>query len=197
MTTMMAELSQWVGSLPISAAMRRITWLVPMMQTLHILSIGMVLSSVVMIDLRVWGASRSGTAIARSERFMPWMWTALAVAPLTGIVLMLGSPRSFRDGAFVAKLYMMGAATIATAALPIMLRRNACGGKDAGVPAQLVGIAALVLRLNAALPDAGARISRMLGGGGRAPPPPSTPVTQDRPTPHTRRASPTIARSLT
>src|SRR5260370_11238642 len=139
---MLAELSQWVGSLPISLAMRRIIWLVPTLQTLHILSIGFVLSSVVMIDLRIWGASRSGTAIARSERFMPWMWTALAVATLTGIALMFGAPRSFRDGAFVAKLYLMGAATLATAALPIMLRRNACGGRDAGVPAPLVGVPA-------------------------------------------------------
>src|SRR5262252_9625040 len=140
---MMAELSQWIGSLPISMAMRRIAWLVPVLQTMHILSIGIVLSSVVMIDLRVWGASRSGTAIARSKRFMPWMWTALAVATLTGIVLMLGAPRSFRDGAFVAKLYMMAAATVATAALPIMLRRNGCGGREAGVPARLVGLVAL------------------------------------------------------
>jgi hypothetical protein len=163
MTAMMAELSQWVGSLPISATMRRITWLVPMMQTLHILSTGIVLSSVVMIDLRVWGASRSGTAIARSERFMPWMWAALAVATLTGIVLMLASPRSFRDGAFVAKLYLMAAATIATAALPIMLRRNDCGGKDAVVPAQVVGIAALVFWLGATLAGRGRWIAGLLG----------------------------------
>src|SRR5215469_12238685 len=113
---MMAELSQWIGGLPISMVMRRITWLVPVLQTLHILSIGIVLSSVVMIDLRVWGASRSGTAIARSERFMPWMWTALAVATLTGIALMFGAPRSLLDPAFVAKLSMMAAATLATAA---------------------------------------------------------------------------------
>jgi hypothetical protein len=161
---MMAELSQWIGSLPISMAMRRITWLVPMLQTVHILSIGIVLSSVVMIGLRVWGASPSGTAIGRSERFMPWMWTALAAATLSGIALMFGSPRSFRDGAFVAKLYMMGGATVATAALPIMLRRNGCGGRDAGVPAQLVGIAALVLWLGATLAGRGRWIAGMLGG---------------------------------
>src|SRR5262250_3200102 len=144
-TTMMAELSQWVGSLPISVVLRRITWFAPTMQTLHILSIGIVLSSVIMIDLRVWGASRSGTAIARTERFMPWMWAALAVATLTGIALMLGAPRSWRDGAFLAKLHMMACATVATAALPLMLRRNDCAGKDAGVAAQLVASAALVL----------------------------------------------------
>ena len=161
---MMAQLSQWVGSLPLSLVMRRITWLVPMLQTVHILSVGIVLSSVVMIDMRLWGASRSGTAITCSERFMPWMWTALAVATLTGIALMLGSPRSFRDGAFVAKLYLMAAATVATAALPIMLRRNACGGKDAGVPAQLLGIAALVFWLGATLAGRGRWIAGMLGG---------------------------------
>jgi len=164
---MMAELSQWFGSLPISLAMRRITWLVPMLQTLHILSIGFVLSSIIMIDLRIWGVSRSGTAIARGERFMPWMWTALAVATLTGIALMFGAPRSWRDGAFVAKLYLMvgaTAATAATAALPIMLRRNQCGGKDAGVPAQLVGIAALALWLGATLAGRGRWIAGALGG---------------------------------
>jgi hypothetical protein len=161
---MMAELSQWVGSLPISLAMRRITWLVPMLQTLHILSTGIVLSAVVMIDLRIWGVSRSGTAIARSERFMPWMWTAVAVATLTGIALMFGAPRSWRDGVFVAKLYMMTAAILATVMLPIMLRRNDSSGKDAGVPVQLVGIAALVLWLIATLAGRGRWIAGALGG---------------------------------
>jgi hypothetical protein len=161
---MMAQLSVWVGSLPISLAMRRIVWLIPTLQTLHILSIGLVLSAVVMIDLRIWGISRSGTAIGRSGRFLPWMWAALVIATLTGIGLMLGAPRSFRDGAFVAKLYMMVAATVATVALPMMLRRNACGGKDAGVPARIVGIAALLLWLGATLAGRGRWIAGLLGG---------------------------------
>ncbi len=59
---MMAQLSQWVGSLPLSLMMRRITWLIPVLQIVHILSIGIVLSSVVMVDLRLWGylADRDG-----------------------------------------------------------------------------------------------------------------------------------------
>jgi len=160
---MMAELSQWVGSMPVSLAMRRITWLIPMLQTLHILSIGIVLSAVVMIDLRIWGASRSGTAIARSARFMPWMWTALAVATLTGIALMFGAPRSWRDGAFVAKLYMMAAATAATVALPVVLRWQG-DGKDGGGVARVVGVAALVLWFGATLAGRGRWIAGMLGG---------------------------------
>jgi hypothetical protein len=161
---MMAELSQWVGSLPLSLAMRRIVWLIPVLQTLHILSIGFVLSSVVMIDMRLWGVSRSGTAIGRSERFLPWMWAALAIATLTGIALMFGAPRSWRDASFVAKLYMMGGATIATIALPLMLRRNGSGGKDAGISTMLVGSAALVLWLGATLAGRGRWIAGWLGG---------------------------------
>jgi len=160
---MMAELSQWVGSMPVSLAMRRITWLIPMLQTLHILSIGIVLSAVVMIDLRIWGASRSGTAIARSVRFMPWLWTALAVATLSGIALMFGAPRSWRDGAFVAKLYMMAAATAATVALPVVLRWQG-DGKDGGGVARVVGVAALVLWFGATLAGRGRWIAGMLGG---------------------------------
>jgi hypothetical protein len=161
---MMAELSQWVGSLPLSVAMRRITWLVPMLQTLHILSTGIVLSAVVMIDLRLWGISRSSTAVMHSSRFMPWMWAALAVVIITGVALMFGAPRSWRDGVFVAKLYMMTAAAVATVTLPIMLRRNSNGGKDAGVLVRLVGLAALVLWLGATLAGRGRWIAGALGG---------------------------------
>jgi hypothetical protein len=165
----MPELSQWVGSLPLSLVMRRITWLIPVLQSLHILSIGMVLASVVMIDLRVWGVSRAGTLAATGRRFLPWLWIAVAVATVTGIGLMFGAPRSWRDGAFLAKLYLMGAAAIATLALPLVLRWNGgarVGGdeKDARFMAGFVATAALVLWLGATLAGRGRWIAGLLGG---------------------------------
>jgi hypothetical protein len=45
---------QWLQSTPLSLSVRRISWLIPMMQTLHILANGLVLSAIIMIDLRVW-----------------------------------------------------------------------------------------------------------------------------------------------
>lgn len=161
---MMLQLSQWVNSLPLSLAMRRITWLIPVLQILHILSIGMILSSVVMIEMRLWGVSREQTALERSRRFAPWIWWALAVSTLTGIGLMLGAPRSFRDSAFVAKLWMMAAATIATLVLPLVLQSNASGGKEGRGLANFVGAAALVLWLGAALAGRGRWIAGWLGG---------------------------------
>jgi hypothetical protein len=151
---MLVELSAWVNGTPISQVLRRITWLIPTLQVFHILATGIVLSSIVMIDLRIWGASRSGTALARSHRFLPWIWVALAVATLTGIGMMFGAPRSWRDTAFAAKLYMMAAATAATIALPFLVRWNG-DGKDGNAVARFVGIAALVLWLGATLAGRG------------------------------------------
>ena len=64
----MQDLVQWLTSLPLGLTIRRSTWLIPLMQTLHILAIGMVLSSVIMIDLRVWGLSRSHTVGESAHR---------------------------------------------------------------------------------------------------------------------------------
>ena len=159
----MLELSQWINGLPISIFMRRITWLIPVLQIVHIFSIGMILSSMVMIDLRLWGVSREKTAVERSREFLPWIFVALAVSTLTGIGLMLGAPRSFRDSAFVAKLWMMAAATVATLALPVLLRANPTGGKEGRGLASIVGAAALALWLGATLAGRGRWIAGWLG----------------------------------
>ena len=157
---MIIQLSNWVNGLPISLFARRITWLIPLLQIIHILSLAMILSALTMIDMRLWGVSRGQTAIARSRQFLPWIWWALAVATLSGIALMVGSPRSWRDSIFVAKLWMMAAATIATLALPFILRLNASRGKEANGLAVLVGTAALVLWFGATLAGRG----RWMGG---------------------------------
>jgi len=160
----MPQFAQWVASLPISLWARQITWLVPMMQTLHILSIGAILSAVVMIDLRIWGVSRSLGLAERANRFLPWIWVALIVSTLTGIALMVGSPRSMRDAAFLAKVYMMAAATVLTIMLPFMLRWNSgYGQKDAGALANFVGTAAFLLWLGATFAGRGRWIAGLFG----------------------------------
>jgi hypothetical protein len=160
----MPQFAQWVASLPISLWARQITWLVPMMQTLHILSIGAILSAVVMIDMRIWGVSRSQGLAERANRFLPWIWVALIVSTLTGIALMVGSPRSMRDAAFLAKVYMMAAATVLTIVLPFMLRWNSgYGQKDAGALANFVGTTAFLLWLGVTFAGRGRWIAGLFG----------------------------------
>ncbi len=78
--------------LPLGLAMRRLGWLFPLLQTIHILATGMLLSSAIMISLRLWGVSHAQTIDGGGERYLPWMWGALVVLTLTGTALIVGNP---------------------------------------------------------------------------------------------------------
>ena len=160
---MLIQLSNWVNSLPISISMRKITWLIPLLQIFHIFSLGMILSSIVMINMRLWGVSHGQTAIASSRQFLPWIWWALAVATLSGIALMVGAPRSWRDSIFVAKLVLIAAATVVTLTVPLLLRINKTDGKEGLGFAAIAGALALVLWMGATLAGRGRWIAGWLG----------------------------------
>src|SRR5437588_214694 len=57
----MIELAAWLASLPLSQALRRLSWLVPWLQIIHILANGLLLAAVV----RGGAARQSGPSEAR------------------------------------------------------------------------------------------------------------------------------------
>jgi hypothetical protein len=119
----MVELAAWLASLPLSRALRQMNWLVPWLQIIHILANGMILSAVVMIDMRIWGISRSQTSMAMARRFQPWIWAGLVLLTVSGIVLILFGPRRpLTDLAFQVKMATMGLAIVATLILQFALR---------------------------------------------------------------------------
>src|SRR5438552_10376701 len=90
---------------PWCLSVRRIGWLIPMMQTLHILANGLVLSAIIMIDLRVWRRAGAEPLADRVRRLLPWMWGALGILTATGLVLVLGTPRrTLLDPTFQVKM---------------------------------------------------------------------------------------------
>jgi cytochrome bd-type quinol oxidase subunit 2 len=118
----MAALAQWLTGLPFGIAMRRLPWLFPLLQTLHVLAIGMMLSSQIMILLRLWRVSKTQGIAARGHRYLPWIWWSLVVLVVTGVALVIGNPRSSRDPALAAKLLLMVPATLVTLVLALMMR---------------------------------------------------------------------------
>src|SRR5438552_17535167 len=78
---------------PWCLSVRRIGWLIPMMQTLHILANGLVLSAIIMINLRVWRRAGAEQLADRVRRLLTWLWSALGVLTVTGLVLVLGKLR--------------------------------------------------------------------------------------------------------
>ena len=86
-------------------------WIIPVMQTIHILSVAMVFSSVVMIELRVLGLTRSQTIEDTARRFVPWIFGGVGVLALTGTVLIIGEPqRSLPSYEFQMKILYLAVA---------------------------------------------------------------------------------------
>jgi hypothetical protein len=80
-------------SAALGEAIRSIQWLVPLLQSIHIVMIGVVFVSVLVIALRVLGWLRTEQPMALVwGRFAPFLWAGLAVMSVTGILLTLSEP---------------------------------------------------------------------------------------------------------
>jgi hypothetical protein len=63
-------------------------WLFPIVETLHVISLAMVFGSVVMVDLRLAGATSRNSAVSRlSSEVLPYTWGAFICAAVTGTLL--------------------------------------------------------------------------------------------------------------
>ena len=148
----MHALAKWLEATALSHGVQQRIWLIELLQTVHILSVALVFSAVVMIGLRVAGATRMQDQTLRQtvRRFMPWFWAALAVLAATGTVLIVGEPRRALDDnpPFVAKMILVALVIAAALAFELSLRRRAQFWDEAahgGTLRRCLAVAAIVL----------------------------------------------------
>jgi hypothetical protein len=157
-TRALLDFCSWLEQTPLSQTIQSTPWIVPTVQTAHILSIAAVLSSVLMIDLRLMGFLGRDQPLARvSQRFRPVIWWALPVLLATGAVMIIGEPaRSLANPVFQLKMALLIAAVIATLSYQVPLGRNpAFWELSAGRRGTAQGIAVLSLLLWAGIVFAG------------------------------------------
>ena len=106
---MFRDFAAWLQTTDLSVKVQSIDWLIPVLQSIHILMIGVVFVSSLMITLRVVGSMRADEPFATVwGRFAPWMWSGLVVMALTGLVLILGEPiREFTAVSFWLKMSLL------------------------------------------------------------------------------------------
>jgi uncharacterized membrane protein SirB2 len=121
--------------------LRNVPGLPPIVQTLHLLSIAVVLGSIVMINLRVLGlATPSQDPAEMARRLAPWTWGALPVLFCSGLLFVLARPqRYFTNPMFGLKFAMLLPALALTAVLLFMLRRE----RNDGVTRVIAGFSLL------------------------------------------------------
>jgi hypothetical protein len=68
----------------------------PIAQSLHIIGIAVVMSSTVMIHLRILGLAAPSQQVSEMiGRLMPWTWWALLVNAITGLLFVVGRPNRY------------------------------------------------------------------------------------------------------
>jgi hypothetical protein len=148
---MLGDFISWLGATPASLYIQKVFWIIPTVQTIHILAISVVVASMAMFDLRLLGLAGKRNSIASlSRRFMPWLWCALIVLAVSGSILIVGEPKRALGNVFFAmKMCMLATAIIVTLGFQAILKRDLAGGSDLapahfGV-ARIVGLLSLVL----------------------------------------------------
>jgi hypothetical protein len=117
---------KWLELTPLSQFIQTEEWIVPTVQTIHILSIALVMSSVLMINLRLLGlVGRDLPQPAVARRFLPVIWWTLPILLMTGTILIIGEPaRSLLNPAFQLKMVLLLGAIAVTLLYRRQLARN-------------------------------------------------------------------------
>ncbi len=122
MTTMTA-ISDWLTKTPASHAIGTTFWVVPVVQSVHILAIAIVMASIALLDLRLAGMlGREQSMRDLTQRFYPWIWGALGVLLLTGLVMIMSEPgRELLNWVFWTKMALITGAVLFTAPVQRLL----------------------------------------------------------------------------
>jgi hypothetical protein len=113
----MNAFAHWLQATALSHTIQSASWAVPLLQSIHILTIGVVFVSSLMVVLRVLGYMRTDEPFeAVWRRFAPWMWSGLSVMVLTGLTLVVAEPvREFTALSFWIKMLLVVAGVVSSA----------------------------------------------------------------------------------
>jgi len=125
-STQLAEFSLWMGNTPVSQWIQSHFWAIPILQILHILALAAAFGSVLMLNLRILGlASNSRTMTQTARRYLPWIWWALLVLVVTGVVMIVGDPpRVLLNSIFWIKIGLVIFAVVVSLAFQASVQRS-------------------------------------------------------------------------
>jgi hypothetical protein len=112
---------------PLSQAIQTTDWVIPAVQTVHIIAVATVITSTLMVDLRLMGlAARRQPIAAVAQRYLPPVWYALPVLLVTGVTLIIAEPsRALQNPVFMLKMGLLLLAAGITLLCQLPLRKDA------------------------------------------------------------------------
>lgn len=123
----MNHFAEWLSTTFLSVFIQNHNaWVIPTIQSIHIVGIGVVLGSVLMMSLRILGwAGMDQTLRQTANRFGPWLTGALLLMLVTGILMVIGEPvRELITISFWVKMFLVAVATVIAAMFQSRLRKH-------------------------------------------------------------------------
>lgn len=144
---MVQAFCDWLSNTPVSLKIQTVLWIIPAVQTVHILSVSIVMASMAMLDLRLMGVAGKRQPISRMvDRFVPWVWRVLLILLATGVILTIGEPeRELLNWAFRTKMAMVATVSLITLAVQLMNRRDDTFWENRRIASATVGVVSLLL----------------------------------------------------
>ena len=121
-----AAFCAWLELTPFSQQLQTREWVVPAVQTIHLLAIAGVMGSMLLYNLRLLGLRGGDVPLARvCQRFVPVLCGAVLLLLLSGAVMIAAEPaRSLLNPVFQLKMVLLAAALALTATTAWPLRRS-------------------------------------------------------------------------
>jgi len=144
---MIEHFCDWLSNTPLSLTIQTVLWIIPAVQTVHILCVAIVMASMAMLDFRLMGLAARKQAISRMVgRLVPWVWGALPVLLATGIILIIGEPsRELLNPYFRTKMLLLLVVIAVTFVVQRQTKRDATYWETRRGAATLAGLASLLL----------------------------------------------------
>ncbi|HEX7819080.1 MAG TPA: DUF6644 family protein [Sphingobium sp.] len=140
--------ANWLGGTALTELVAGHFWVVPALQTIHILAVAAVLVSVALINLRIVGVvDRSQPVVVLLDRYLRPTAIALVILAITGFLLIAGEPtRAIFRTLFWLKMGLIVAAALLTWSHRLAFAGNGgTNGGRASIGRKGVAIVALLL----------------------------------------------------
>jgi hypothetical protein len=115
----LSDVSKWLAATSLSHAIQTAGWIIPALQTIHILCVAVLFSAAVLVDLRIWRLFLRELPLRDvGRRFLPLIWPVVLILLVTGALLIVGEPRrSLLNDTFYIKMALLAFALVITGLL--------------------------------------------------------------------------------
>jgi hypothetical protein len=147
---MIQRFCDWLSSTWLSQEFSGLDWIVPMVQTIHILGISVVITLLTMLNLRLLRITQTGPTPQRmAVTYVPWVWRSLVVLFVTGVMLTIAEPsRELMNPLFRMKMLLVSVLSAITVVLRTTLQSDSdywTGSRQRRVIGRAIALAGLIV----------------------------------------------------